>query len=112
MSRAAALTGLLARYGQPVDLHPAGQAQGQEVRAFLQPIRETGKAQYLATPVGARRQDRFLYLGPPEGNLSPGDGSWLEFAGGRYEPETVQPIYIGSALSHWWAVLRPREEEP
>lgn len=102
---------LVERYGRRVDLHPAGQEEALTVKAFFQPIPEQKQAQYLTTPVGARRQDRFLYLGVPEAPLSAGDGSWLSCGGQRYEVETAQAIYVGESISHWWAVLRPGEEE-
>ena len=58
------------------------------------------------------RQDRFLYLGPAKAALSGGDGSWLSCGKMRYEVETAQAVYVGERVSHWWAVLRPGEEEP
>ena len=27
-------------------------------------------------------------------------------------PETARAVYAGERVSHWWAVLRPGEEEP
>ena len=110
MSRARSLNRILERYGQTVDLHPAGREEGLTVKAFLQPIREQ-KSQYLPTEVGIRRQDRFLYLGLPEAPLSGRDGTWLSWGGQRYEVETAHAIWVGDAVSHWWAVLRPGEED-
>lgn len=111
MNRKAALANLLERYGQTVDLHPGGQKGTLTVKAFLQPVLEKNRTQYLTTAVGARRQDRFLYLGTPEIPLSSGDGSWVDWDGRRYEIESAQAIYVGESISHWWAVLRPGEEE-
>ena len=45
-------------------------------------------------------------------SLSGGDGSWLSCGKMRYEVETAQAVYVGERVSHWWAVLRPGEEEP
>lgn len=110
MSRARSLNRILERYGQTVDLYLAGRKEGLTVKAFLQPIREQ-KPQYLPTEVGIRRQDRFLYLGLPEVPLSARDGTWLNWNGQRYEVETAHAICVGDAVSHWWAVLRPGEED-
>ena len=99
--------GLLTRYGQPVVLH-----QGERTlsgRAFVQPIRESGQEQLVPSPLGLRREDRFLYLGTPEHLLKPGD--WLECEGGAYEVCSAHPIPLGSAVLYLWAVLRPRDLE-
>lgn len=98
---------LLAQYGQRVVLHQGDTAA--DARAFLQPIREKGQAQSLPSPLGWRREDRFLYLGSPDHPLSAG-GDWVEFEGAGYAVVSAHPVYVGTAVSHIWAVLRPRDQ--
>ena len=98
---------LLARYGQSVALH-----RGEETvrtQAFLQPVTERDRAQEAPSPLGLRREDRFLYLGKPEEPLTP--GCWVEWNGTGYEVQTAHPIQAGGRTSHVWAVLRPRDRE-
>lgn len=98
---------LLARYGQSVALH-----RGEETvrtQAFLQPGTERDRAQEAPSPLGLRREDRFLYLGKPEEPLTP--GCWVEWNGTGYEVQTAHPIQAGGRTSHVWAVLRPRDRE-
>lgn len=100
---------LLGQYGQQVSLH-----RGEEtvsVQAFLQPVRDQGTPQRLPSPLGLRREDRFLYLGPPQPALEGGTGDWVEWAGRGYEVVSAHPVFVGETVSHLWALLRPRDEE-
>lgn len=101
---------LMRWYGQKVEVIRAGV--GTPVRAFLQAVtrQREDEQQYLPTPLGLRREDRFLYLGPPEPELQAGQDqvSWL---GQEFVIQTAQPIYVGRQVSHWWAVLVPRDKE-
>lgn len=100
---------ILRRYGQPVFLE--GAAGKREGRAFVQPILERGGAQtqQVPTPLGRRRADRFLYLGAPDVSVACGDR--VECMGSHYRVSCAQMIRIGEKTSHWWAMLRPRDEE-
>ena len=103
---------LLTRFGQDITLTPWSTGEPLTLRAFLQPIRDRAERQFLPAAPGTVRQDRFLYLGPAKAALSGGDGSWLSCGKMRYEVDTAQAVYVGERVSHWWAVLRPGEEEP
>lgn len=98
---------LLARYGQRVVLHRGEETSEQP--AFLQPIRETGQAQQVPSPLGLRREDRFLYLGVPECPLALTD--WVEWNGCAYTVQSAHPIYLGQTALYIWAVLRPGDAE-
>lgn len=100
---------LLDRYGQCVTLYRGGVEPGREVRAFFQPLREAGREQARPSPLGLRREDRYLMLGEPDVPAAPGDRVvWRESG---YEVRTAHPIYLGERLSHWWAVLAPWGKE-
>lgn len=103
----AAWAALLAKYGQQVVLHQGDTEV--DARAFLQPIREKGQAQSLPSPLGWQREDRFLYLGDPNRPLT-ANCDWVEFEGEGYAVTSAHPVYVGSSVSHIWAVLRPRDE--
>ena len=97
---------LLARYGQSVALH-----RGEETvrtQAFLQAVTERDRAQEAPSPLGLRREDRFLYLGPADVPLK--DGDEVEWQGGRYAVQSAHPVGFGAA-GHFWALLRPKDEE-
>lgn len=101
----------LAQYGQTVELHYAGMETEVAVRAFLQAIPNHSEEKTVPTPLGAARQDRYLYLGDPE--YAPdalGEGGYVLWQGGRYGVRTAHPVYIGDTINHWCAVLEPLEE--
>lgn len=63
------------------------------MRAFLQPLREAGREQARPSPLGLRREDRYLMLGEPDVPAAPGDRVvWRESG---YEVRTAHPIYLG-----------------
>lgn len=107
MSTMEQLDEVLTQYGQTVDLYFRGAEAPVTVKAFFQPVLEEKKAQYLPTPVGRQRQDRFLYLGPADIPLT--DIEYMEWKGCRYQMEQRQPVYLGENCSHWRAILRPDE---
>ena len=95
----------LARFGQEITL-TAPEGEPVTLRAFLQPILEP-------SPLGARREERWLYLGPPENALTAGE-TIAVWNGRKFSVETARQVWAGGSPSHWWAVLRPedREETP
>lgn len=99
---------ILARYGQDVTVYQKEGDPGVALRAFLQPVLEPGTAQTTPSPLGARREDRFLYLGPANVPLTARE-SLVERRGELYEVQSAHPVGARTA-NHWWAVLRPRDE--
>lgn len=103
---------ILRRYGQSVTI--TGQdGTRTDARAFVQPILERGETdlQVRPTPLGTRRGDRYLYLGAAEVPVRAGDR--VEGLGLAFRVQTAQPIPVGDAISHWWAILRVKgEAEP
>lgn len=108
--RADAVKRLMDRYGQQVELRRAGEAV--PARAFLQPVTRNrkGERQYLPTPLGAKREDRFLYLGEPGAEVKAGRDRVI-WRDAPFEVETAQPIYVGQTLFYWWAILVPADKE-
>ena len=100
---------ILRRYGEPVSVIPRAGGTGQGTRAFVQPVLDRGTEQREPSPLGLRREDRYLMLGEPDVPAAPGDRVvWRESG---YEVRTAHPIYLGERLSHWWAVLAPWGKE-
>ena len=100
------ISALLDRYGQCVTLYRGGVEAGREVRAFLQPLREAGREQARPSPLGLRREDKFLYLGP--GTVPLEEGGRVDLGQERYMVQAAHSI--GPGL-FWQGVLRPMDEE-
>ncbi len=97
---------ILSRYGQRAALLQG--AQQVQVRAILQPVADRERDQEVPSPLGERRQERVLYLGPGD---SPLDTDTVVQWGDRQF--RVQRAHLAGAevCPHWWAMLYPREEE-
>lgn len=111
MRQTAMVEDILRRYGQEAVLCAGPEDPGRPVRAMIQPIRAERREeeQMLPTPMGRRREDRSLYLGQADVPVEAGEV--VRWRGTRFAVQTAQPIYLGQALSHWWAVLVPMGEE-
>ena len=100
---------ILAQYGQRVIVYPEGKESSVALKAFIQPVLERGKEQFVPSPLGMKRQDRFLYLGPASRPLTP-RLSRVTWAGQNFEVQAAQPVG-GKRTHHWWAVLRLQDRE-
>ena len=99
---------ILKRYGQTVTVYLPGQQEGVETQAFLQPVLRQGEDQQVPSPLGLRREDRFLYLGPVQVPLQ--DGAQVEWQKNRYTVESAHLVGPQTG-GHIWAMLRPRDKE-
>ena len=93
---------ILARWGQDVTLYSPGDQEGIRLRAMIQPVLERTEEQSVPSPLGRRREDRFLYLGPRETALRAGESRVVC----REREFQVQAAHL-VGNSHWWALLRP-----
>ncbi len=100
---------ILARYGQNVRVYTPSEPEGKVLRAFIQPMRERGTEQSVPSPLGQVKQDRFVYLGPPEPALD--ENGRVEVGGECFRVRAAHPVYVGQTLTHWWAVLSRRTQE-
>lgn len=96
---------ILGRYGRTVTVCTPGRAE-EKVKVFLQPVLDR-EAQIQPSPLGLRREERMLYLGPGEVELLPSE-SVVQDGACRYEVRSTRPVEGGH---HVWAVLRRMEDE-
>ena len=97
---------ILNRYGQQVLVRPGAGGEEVPLRAFLQPVLDRSRGQEVPSPLGLRREDRMLYLGPGDQPLTAGESrvTW-----GKRDYDVQSAHRVGD--SHWWALLRPRDKE-
>ncbi len=81
----------------------------QRTRAFVQSVRpERGDEPFEVIPPGAVEERFWRYLGSAETPLEMGD---RVICGGKsYIARNAAPIYAGSEIACYWAVLHPEEE--
>lgn len=99
---------VLKQYGKPISVFRNGEEQTG--MAMVQPLFEKD-GQWLPSPLGRRRTDRFLCLASPELRLEGlGEEDFLMWDGTRYDVAAAQKAELGNTALYQWAVLIPREE--
>ena len=100
------LNEILERYGQEIEISNSTGAAAS-AKAFLQPSMDKAKAApYAVTSLGTVDDRQWLCLCRTQ--LTAGDTVTGE--GCRFTVQNSAPCYVGSELSHWWAVLSPQKE--
>ena len=95
---------VLDRWGGEAELECGGLRSA--VRAFIQPVRRQERLPKAPGPLGTADQRLWIYLG--QGPLEAGDTvRWQET---NFTVRRAEPVYAGTALSHWWAVLERKRE--
>ena len=94
---------ILYRYGQSVEVCTDGECR--QVKAFMQNMLDRDE-QLVPSPLGLRREERVLYLGPAGVELKPRE-SVVRWGGEDYEVCSARSVGDGH---HMWAVLQRREE--
>lgn len=95
-------TAILNRYGRDVTV-TRGESS-TVVKAFVQPILDRN-LQLVPSPLGLRREERCLYLGPARLTLYPRE-SVVAWDGADYEVRSTRLVGDGH---HVWAVLQRKE---
>lgn len=101
---------VLQRYGTQVTVLADGTEPGRQAMAFLQPIRDRAR-QETATPLGWRRQERWLYLGEADVSIDVGKQGFIRAEGREFEVYSARRVDLGRESCHWWGILVPREAE-
>lgn len=112
--RTTAFERLLERYGQTADVYLDGKEPlGVATRAFLQPVlsRKESWFQTQYTRLGAAKEGLYLYLGAADVPLDQLGTGYIESGGRRFDVRAAEAVFVGTEVSHWWALLEPREEE-
>lgn len=95
---------ILNRYGRQISVCTPGQEE-VSVKVFLQPVLDRDD-QLVPSPLGLRREEQMLYLGPSDVALSPGE-TMIRDGQARYEVRSTRNVEDGH---HVWAILQRLEE--
>jgi len=104
---------ILERFGRQARLCLPDGWQSENFGVFIQPLRYKNKM-YLGgvnTRIGFNREGYYLYLGPPEHDLTlPGPGLWIQCGGEKYTVDRAEAVHFGEEKSHVWAIIRSMVE--
>ena len=105
---------ILSKYGRKAGLFDRQDVLIGELYAFIQPLRYKNKM-YLDgvnTQIGFNNQGHYLYIGPPDHDLTEIDsGVYLACNGTKYKIDRAEVVYKGSEKYYVWAIIREIVEE-
>lgn len=98
---------LIKIFGRTVELNTDESAK--KYKAFIQPLRYKNKM-YLDgvyTQIGFNSQGHYLYIGPPDPDLTLAeDSAFLSSDGIKYQIDRAERVYNGDRVFYIWAIIR------
>lgn len=98
---------LFDKFGQQTTLKKEDGWSSPIFGAFIQPLRYKNKM-YLNgvnTVIGFNSQGHYLYIGPPEHDLSV-DGCIVQAADKKYTVDRSEKVYLKNEVIYVWAIIR------
>ena len=105
---------IMERFGRQVKIClPDDGGESEAYGAFVQPLRYKNKM-YLGgvnTRIGFNREGHYLYLGPPEHDLTAlPRGAWIAHGDEKFTIDRAEVVFFGDEPSHIWAIIRSMVE--
>ncbi|MBQ7101880.1 MAG: hypothetical protein IKK49_09720 [Clostridia bacterium] len=98
---------LIDTYGRAVEFNTAEATRS--CKAFIQPLRYKNKM-YLDgvyTQIGFNSQGHYLYIGPPDPDLTLAEESaFISSDGVKYQIDRAERVYSGDKVFYIWAIIR------
>lgn len=108
------ITQFLNRFGRRACLTQRDGWTSTPFRCFLQPLRYKNKMYLYGvnTQIGYNAQGYYLYIGPPEHDLTAlSDETELEIGNEHYRVDRAEKVCCGDAVYYIWAIVRTVVEE-
>ncbi|MBQ7541174.1 MAG: hypothetical protein IJT44_02665 [Clostridia bacterium] len=102
------------RFGRKATLRQPDGWQSTPFCCFLQPLRYKNKMYLYGvnTQIGHNAQGHYLYIGPPEHDLTAlGDNVQLRIGDESYRIDRAEKVYCGKDPYYIWAIVRTVVEE-
>lgn len=103
------LTELFDKYGQDIKFKGSDGWSTPTFGGFIQPLRYKNKM-YLNgvnTVIGFNSQGHYLYIGPPEHDLSMlSSNNWIESNGKKFTVDRCEKVYFKKETVYIWAIIR------
>lgn len=108
------ITHFLNRFGRRAFLADSDGWTSTPFHCFLQPLRYKNKMYLYGvnTQIGYNAQGYYLYIGPPEHDLTRlSEETELAIGDERYRIDRAEKVYCGETLCYIWAIVRTVVEE-
>lgn len=100
---------VFSRYGRPADFVSKDGEVISSMRAFISPLRYKNKMYLYGvnTEIGYNSQGHYLYIGPPEPDLTAfSEGEYISCQGEKYRIDRAEKVYKGEKVFYIWAIIR------
>lgn len=112
------LTGVFSSFGREFSLMSPEGSLLSASNAFISPLRYKNKMYLYGvnTEIGYNSQGHYLYIGPPEPDLTAAsEGSYILCGENKYRIDRAEKVYKGNSVFYLWAIIRemvePEEDE-
>lgn len=102
------------KYGRTVSAKSPSGWGSVSYNAFIQPLRYKNKMYLYGvnTQIGFNSQGHYLYIGPPDHDLTTlEEGSWIKAGDEKYQIDRAERVCCGEELFYIWAIIRTIVEE-
>ena len=96
-------------YGRPAEFSSKDGETLKEMRAFISPLRYKNKMYLYGvnTEIGYNSQGHYLYIGPPDPDLTLAQGGeYISCMGEKYRIDRAEKVYKGEEVFYIWAIIR------
>ena len=100
---------IMNRYGRTVCAVDGNGKKFAEKRCFIQPLRYKNKMYLYGvnTEIGYNSQGHYLYIGPPDPDLSSlENGEYVKCGDEKYRIDRAERVYKGNEVFYIWAIIR------
>ena len=105
---------LMKRHGRAMTLSLPDGETSDTFFGFIQPLRYKNKMYLFGvnTPIGYNSQGHYLYIGPPDRDLTAmAQDTRLSAGGVDYQIDRAEKVYQNGKVFYVWAVIRTVVEE-
>lgn len=106
------ITEQIKKYGRGCEYRSPENAVIGEMNAFICPLRYKNKMYLYGvnTEIGYNSEGYYLYIGPPETDITADNGNYVYCGGDKYRIDRAEKVYKGENVFYIWAVIRKMVE--
>ncbi len=96
-------------YGRTASFSSRNGEKITDMKAFISPLRYKNKMYLYGvnTEIGYNSQGHYLYIGPPEPDLTAAEeGSYVTCGEEKYRIDRAEKVYKGDEVFYIWAIIR------
>lgn len=97
------------KWGRTLVIENTDSTQTAPFKGFIQPLRYKNKMYLYGvnTEIGYNSQGHYLYIGPPDPDLTAApQNSYIAAAGKKFRVDRAEKVYNGDEIFYIWAIIR------